>query len=31
MVTHKVVLVESVSQTANLSAEQEIRQAYTDS
>lgn len=28
-VTHKVVLVESVSQSANLRAEQQIRQAYT--
>lgn len=31
MVTHKVFLVESVRQSANLNAEQEIRQAYTAS
>lgn len=30
-VTHRVVLVESLSQSANLRAEQEIRQAYTAS
>lgn len=30
-ITHKAVRVESVSQSANLKAEQEIRQAYTAS
>ncbi len=30
-ITHKAVLLESLSQSANLRAEQEIRQAYTAS